>query len=578
MYGYREKHDCQLEVVSLSMLPRLHPNASRFRKLLRRLRVLALVSRSNPKTMFVFKSESSICMERKRQIKYFSKFVIHPYSFISMVKEITMAVMWFIFFTLDSFKIGFLEKETIAFDALQMIFDLLHSVHVVLCFMTGYHDTNNREIILKPKLLIRRYLITYFLFDLSALIPTDQFLESKDMYWIGLIIHILVCPRFITMGQYFRQITMLLNVGDVVHELTLLIIGGFFLTHWFAVLMYAFPNFRYKFYEDRYPASWTLHAKITRDYTNVSLTTRYIQSLHKASALFFGCSRGMWISSLPFEWLIFSVIILCGVLYISYITAVILQLSMTYKMSESMYDEMIYQLFQYTKAKKLPTRLRIRLQLYYEARFREKYFREHTILSTLSEHLRYEIMYCNCSQFIQTAWFFEDVPKAIVGHVIASLNSTILITNEVIFSEDDIDEPKLYFVSSGSAALYTVDGEELTHIEDGDYFGEHAILSKIAGFKVSNVTRSMRVVAAEITELFFLTMSDFAKYFAIYPQAMERIMQVAEIRDNLNIKILAKRRRVTEFDIFGLLRTSNIFEGRLRKAERERRYGGTDLN
>lgn len=304
------------------------------------------------------------------------------------------------------------------------------------------------------------------------------------------------------------------------------------------------------------------------------MASKYIQSLHKAAALFFGVSTGMWMSDNPLEWFIFSLMILTGVLYISYITAIILQLSMSYKMSESMYDKMAFQLVQYTKAKKLPDRLRVRLALYYEARFREKFFREHIILSTLSEHLRYEIIYHNCQQFIQSTWFFEDLPKAIVGHVIASLRSTILITNEVIFGDEEVEEPNIYFISSGSVALYSADGDELLHIEDGDYFGEHNVLPNIDNCDVSELTRHMRVVAAEITELFVLSKQHFVKYIANYPQAIERIMQVAAVRDSLNLTLLKRKHLFEGNDIIVHLRKADfLHSGRLRNLGAKRRYG-----
>lgn len=243
-------------------------------------------------------------------------------------------------------------------------------------------------------------------------------------------------------------------------------------------------------------------------------------------------------------------------------------------MSESMYDKMTFQLFQYTKAKKLPDRLRVRLRLYYEARFREKFFKEASILSTLSEHLRYEIIYYNCKRFIQTTWFFEHLPKAIVGHVIASMSSTVLITNELVFSEEEYEEPNLYFIASGSVALYADDGTELLHIEDGDYFGEHNILLNITNIELSNITKNMRAVAAEITELFVLRMNDFVRYIAHFPQAMSRIKQVAEVRDHLNVVYVKKKQAFEGHGMLTYLRVTHFLSpGRLRKQQRSKRYG-----
>lgn len=82
------------------------------------------------------------------------------------------------------------------------------------------------------------------------------------------------------------------------------------------------------------------------------------------------------------------------------------------------------------------------------------------------------------------------------------------------------------------------------------------------------------MVAAEITELFVLDMKDFVKYIANFPLAMNRIMQVAESRDNFNVRELEKRNQDMGIDLMTALRPDEFLEtGRLRLVSAQRRYG-----
>lgn len=62
----------------------------------------------------------------------------------------------------------------------------------------------------------------------------------------------------------------------------------------------------------------------------------------------------------------------------------IIRVRMGIKESTSKFQEIINQLFAYVNQKQLPKHIKIRLEAYYYHRFRKNYFREKTIMLTLS--------------------------------------------------------------------------------------------------------------------------------------------------------------------------------------------------
>lgn len=77
----------------------------------------------------------------------------------------------------------------------------------------------------------------------------------------------------------------------------------------------------------------------------------------------------------------------------------------------------------------------------------------------------------------------------------------------------------LYFIDKGTVAIYSDAGQEICHLEDGDFFGEIAL--------VMNRFRTASVVAVTNCELFRLDKTDFDNTIAYYPTVYENIKKVA---------------------------------------------------
>lgn len=69
-------------------------------------------------------------------------------------------------------------------------------------------------------------------------------------------------------------------------------------------------------------------------------------------------------------------------------------------------------------------------------------------------------------------------------------------------------------------AVYSESGKEICHLEDGDYFGEIALVMK-------HRVRTATVVAVTNCELFRLSRQDFGNSVACYPTVYENIKKVA---------------------------------------------------
>lgn len=98
----------------------------------------------------------------------------------------------------------------------------------------------------------------------------------------------------------------------------------------------------------------------------------------------------------------------------------------------------------------------------------------------------------------------------------------IYLPNDVIIQSDTIGEA-MYFISSGTVAVYTASGKEVCHLEDGNHFGEIALV-------YSDEKRVASVIAVEPSEIYSLTQQDFNEAMDMYPAYYNRIKRLLDFK------------------------------------------------
>lgn len=107
----------------------------------------------------------------------------------------------------------------------------------------------------------------------------------------------------------------------------------------------------------------------------------------------------------------------------------------------------------------------------------------------------------------------------------------------------------MFFIASGTVCVTTSNGKELCHLEDGDYFGEVALILKnskainLCALKYCTINwksfftlqRIATVTAIEFCELYILDYASFKKYVQINETIMQKLTETAEQRMKLTL-------------------------------------------
>ncbi|CAB3261257.1 unnamed protein product [Arctia plantaginis] len=176
------------------------------------------------------------------------------------------------------------------------------------------------------------------------------------------------------------------------------------------------------------------------------------------------------------------------------------------------------QIEHYMVQRKFGARLKKKILKFYALRFQSKYFTESLMLGCVSGQLRDDILMHTGRQLVRELEFLKLLPRSLLMQIVFKLRVVIFIAGDVIIKINTIGDC-LYFIDKGTVAIYSDAGQEICHLEDGDFFGEIAL--------VMNRYRTASAVAVTNCELFRLDKTDFDNTIAYYPTVYETIKKMA---------------------------------------------------
>ncbi|KAJ8731547.1 hypothetical protein PYW07_004711 [Mythimna separata] len=187
--------------------------------------------------------------------------------------------------------------------------------------------------------------------------------------------------------------------------------------------------------------------------------------------------------------------------------------------ASAQYYMMKKQLETYMVQRNFPPRIKSKILKFYAIRFQSKYFEESRMLDCVSGQLREDILMHTGRQLVRELDFLKQLPSSLLVQIAVKLRFVIYIAGDIIFKINTVGDC-LYFIDKGTVAIYSDSAKEICHLEDGDYFGEIALVMK-------HHFRTASVVAVTNCELFRLDREHFETTIAHYPTVYNSIKEVA---------------------------------------------------
>ena len=123
---------------------------------------------------------------------------------------------------------------------------------------------------------------------------------------------------------------------------------------------------------------------------------------------------------------------------------------------------------------------------------------------------------------------FKGADPLLLSAVILALRPMTVAPGETIIRQGEVST-EMYFICRGEVDVLDLKGEIVNQLQDGQFFGEVALLLTTA--------RTADVRAKTLCDLFVLSQNDFKRILRDHPQVAERILQVAKDRYDLALSV-----------------------------------------
>lgn len=557
------RHECTLPHKDTSGLPKLAPNASWAKKLIRHLRKLILMNPNHHKCKELFRNKAAVIAERKTHATGPHFFVIHPMSAFNAVVELTFVIVWFYSLIVIPLAL-FMDKEDKkkVYSVQRYVISSIQMILIVLFFNIGYIDKITNRVILQPRKIISRYLLTYFVFDyfsthfslellLDCFKIEDQATESKWKLSASLIRTICFSFRIPVLLKFIddclRNLKFKRNLRNILHYA----LKTYLYLHLFTFIIYLIPNL-VDLNERDSEKSWNkkLLKTVAKRPERYEL---YMETLRMVACYFFGIAYEDEMEVM-LEQICMVIVSFFGRLYTLFLLADILRMFGIAGVSESRYERGMSLMQNYMANQDVPESLRQRILRFYEFKFQGRYFKEDKIIDTLSENLRTELFLFSARKMIQKVEIFKKLPSQTVGFIIGAMKSETYSPKDIIVTIGS-EVSEIYFISSGTVAVMDTQGTELCHLEDGDVFGTTCLFLK---------KQVYAVVAIETTEIFIINKNQFIEFLQPYSEVMNVFYRTAKdkfakwrkLEDNVTMR---------KVDPLSQLKSGNILEKRTKR-------------
>ncbi|CAH1183541.1 unnamed protein product [Phaedon cochleariae] len=489
---------------------------------------LVVISADNPLCSLYFRSETGVRAEKMKQLCSKHPYIIHPMSKFRRWYDVCILFIYILMLLVKPIDGSIGRHQSMDdlfanYREFSLSLDFVSWINIFLHFGMGCTDARNKVIEMRPSKIARKYLSSpYFIVDILSSLP-----RYLPYYWNeGTQNKIIMgCLNICCMLKLFRIFTVIKLISKVSYSfhikssmavfMTSAITGCLYILHLSTCLLMAVPRLvQYHFGGES--LDWL------REHYGENYRKKYIMAVFRSSACLLGIRYDLEENKYVEDYLITIATYVVGKILIATTWVVLAVAILNSRSMNIKYQEIINQLNEYMIQKQLPIELRHRISQFYAFKYQSRYFKEELINSLLSDKLRKDINLHVCRSLIENVSLFADLPSNQVSDVVALLVPEIFLARDTII-QSGTNGDSMYFLSSGTVAVYTHSGKEVCHLQDGAYFGEISLVLK-------DQARTATIIAIEVTQVYRLKKKDFEKTLVKNRPVYQSIIHRAEMR------------------------------------------------
>ncbi|CAG9581999.1 unnamed protein product [Danaus chrysippus] len=412
------------------------------------------------------------------------------------------------------------------YDAFILLCDLVSFLDIFTRFITGYHDEDNKLIVLDKKIIAKEYVRGTFVFDLIGALPLQVYQPHQNCQFpTHTVMFVFKLARLPSLRIKWLEMFQQLSLSYVTTVAIAVVVRALLFFHWMTYIHYQVPAFFSHYYNRDTVWAKRFHMQIP----NEAIFQVYTTNLYWVCGICVGAGYFSPVDDyiIP-DLLLTTTIGIIGLLFLIYSFTTLLRLFIYGQHDKYLYNGRLKDLEEYMKLKRIPKSLFRKILLFLNYKFHGTYFNEEAILNTINEQIKQDINMHFCKKLVTNIPIFQDMPVAFVNTIIFNLTHALYMPGEIVVSCGETVNC-LYMISSGTVSILNSVGKELTHLRDGAYFGEDALYDP-------DKIRTTTVLTLEITEMYKLSNESYRSCIRPYPHLDDRLRASSVYTSRPNIR------------------------------------------
>ncbi|XP_071803112.1 potassium/sodium hyperpolarization-activated cyclic nucleotide-gated channel 4-like [Asterias amurensis] len=491
----------------------------------------------------IYRSEKALKDEQLRQQKV-RYFVIHPLSIFRWCWDMWMVLLMCITLIILPINIAFYSDQFSASWTVANCFtDSFFMIDICLNFFTGIIDHKNERVIIVRRQIAGNYLKSWLLPDLISSFPFDYiyiFINGTEGYTsdstaltlrvfrLAKILGILRLLRLARLMRYVNKLEEIFHVEGAVIRIINLSLVMLVVIHWNSCI-----QFFIAFAQDFPPDSWVTLSGLE----NADKWDQYSWAFFTAISHMLGIGFGRHTPQNLIEMWAATISITLGASFYAGFVGQMATLLLSIGASGRIYNEKINQVKEYMRYRKIPGKTQKRILDYYDHRYQRKYFDEDEILQEQNDPIRREIIQHSLRSLVSKVEFLNKGSPDYVIDVIEKLTFEVYLRGDTIIKAGRQGN-SMYFIEHGNVQI-EVEGRVVGKLQDGDHFGEIALLI--------DERRVASVVTTTTCDIYRLSRESFNQVLEEHPDMRRMMADVAKERLQ---KILQSNSEESTEDLF----------------------------
>ncbi|KAF3778244.1 Potassium channel [Nymphaea thermarum] len=402
------------------------------------------------------------------------KFIISPFNPRYRVWESFLILLVIYSAWICPFEFAFLDYKPATLFIIDHIIDGFFAIDIVLTFSRAYLDRRTHQMVDKPKEIAKKYLSTWFIFDVSSTVPFQSLFLLFTSHAAGVgfkVLNMLRLWRLRRVSSLFARLEKDIRFNYFWTRFTKLVSVTVFAVHCAGCFNYLLA--------DRYPdprRTWI--GAVVPNFKQESLWTRYVMAIYWSITTFSSTGYGDLHAQNVREMLFYIMYMLFNLGLTAYIIGNMTNLVVHGTSRTRNFRSTIQSATEFATRNQLSPRLQDQILAHICLKHKTEGLKQQDTLNDLPKAIRSSILNYLFLPIIQKVYLFQGVSFDFLFQLVPEMQAEYFPPNEDVMLQNEAPTDLYILVSGAVDFIIHKDGCDQIHGEaaDGEMFGEIGVL------------------------------------------------------------------------------------------------------